>query len=41
MFSVIVLTAREATADEISTGAIGGAHEPASGGSCGTGCGCN
>jgi FKBP-type peptidyl-prolyl cis-trans isomerase SlyD len=41
MFSVIVLTAREATADEISTGAIGGAHEPTSSGSCGTGCGCN
>jgi len=39
MFSVTVLTAREATADEIASGVIGGA--PAEGGSCGTGCGCH
>lgn len=39
MFSITVLSAREATADEISSGQIGG---PAtSGGSCGTGCGCH
>ncbi len=40
MFSVTVKSAREATADEISSGVIGG-HQPASGGSCGTGCGCH
>jgi len=39
MFSVSVLSAREATADEISSGVIGGA--PEAGGSCGTGCGCH
>ena len=39
MFSVTVLTAREATAEEIQHGQIGGA--PEEGGSCGTGCGCN
>jgi len=39
MFSVTVLSAREATADEISSGVIGGAKEE--GGSCGTGCGCH
>ena len=39
MFSVTVLSAREATADEISSGVVGGA--PAEGGSCGTGCGCH
>lgn len=39
MFSVTVLTAREATADEVSSGVVGGAS--ASGGSCGTGCGCH
>ena len=39
MFSVTVLSAREATADEITSGQVGG---PAtSGGSCGTGCGCH
>ena len=38
MFSVTVLTAREATADEISSGVVGGVAE---GESCGTGCGCN
>ncbi|KIM08294.1 MAG: peptidylprolyl isomerase [Sulfurovum sp. FS06-10] len=38
MFSVTVLTAREATADEISSGVIGGTQS--SGGSCGSGCGC-
>jgi len=39
MFSIVVLSAREATADEISSGVVGGAV--ASGGSCGTGCGCH
>jgi len=38
MFSVTVLSAREATADEISSGVVGGAAE---GESCGTGCGCH
>ncbi len=39
MFSVTILSAREATADEITSGQVGG---PAtSGGSCGTGCGCH
>ena len=38
MFSVTVLSAREATADEISSGVVGGHQE---GESCGTGCGCN
>ena len=40
MFSVTVLTAREATADEITSGVVGGAAAEA-GGSCGTGCGCH
>ncbi len=39
MFSVTVKSVREATADEISSGVVGGA--PAEGGSCGTGCGCH
>jgi len=39
MFSVTVLSTREATADEISSGVIGGGHQE--GGSCGTGCGCS
>jgi FKBP-type peptidyl-prolyl cis-trans isomerase SlyD len=39
MFSVTVLTAREATADEIASGTVGGKVE--AGGSCGTGCGCH
>ncbi|MEY3089890.1 MAG: hypothetical protein RL113_206 [Pseudomonadota bacterium] len=38
MFSVTVLSAREATADEISSGIVGGAKE---GGHCGSGCGCH
>jgi len=38
MFSVSVLSVREATSDEIASGVIGGA--PEAGGSCGTGCGC-
>lgn len=38
MFSITVLSAREATADEISSGQVGG---PATGGSCGSGCGCH
>lgn len=38
MFSITVLSAREATADEIASGQVGG---PATGGSCGTGCGCH
>ena len=40
MFSVTVLSAREATADEISSGVVGG-HQHEEAGSCGTGCGCN
>jgi len=39
MFSVTVLSAREATADEVTSGVVGGA--PEAGGSCGTGCGCH
>ncbi len=39
MFSVTVLSAREATSEEVEHGQIGGA--PESGGSCGTGCGCH
>jgi FKBP-type peptidyl-prolyl cis-trans isomerase SlyD len=39
MFSVTVVSAREATADEISSGQIGGGHD--AGGSCGSGCGCH
>ena len=39
MFSVTVLSAREATADEIASGVVGG--EQHGGGSCGTGCGCH
>jgi len=38
MFAVTVLSAREATEDEISSGVVGGAAE---GESCGTGCGCH
>ena len=40
MFAVTVLSAREATADEMSSGVIGGKAEEAAG-SCGTGCGCH
>lgn len=40
MFSVTVLSAREATADEITSGVVGGAVA-AEGESCGTGCGCH
>ena len=39
MFSVTVVSAREATADEIASGQIGGGHS--TGGSCGSGCGCH
>ena len=39
MFSVTVLSAREATADEVTSGVVGGA--PEAGESCGTGCGCH
>ena len=39
MFSVTVLSAREATADEVTSGVVGGPAEE--GGSCGTGCGCH
>jgi len=39
MFSVVVLSAREATADEAESGQVGG--HATSGESCGTGCGCN
>ena len=40
MFSVKVLSVKEATADEIESGIVGGTAEHG-GGSCGTGCGCN
>jgi FKBP-type peptidyl-prolyl cis-trans isomerase SlyD len=39
MFSVTVVSAREATADEISSGQVGGPAKEE--GSCGTGCGCH
>ena len=39
MFSVVVLSSREATEDEITTGIVGG-HK-GDGESCGTGCGCS
>jgi FKBP-type peptidyl-prolyl cis-trans isomerase SlyD len=39
MFSVTVISAREASADELSSGIVAGAKEE--GGSCGTGCGCH
>ena len=39
MFSVKVLSEREATEDEIATGVVAGAAQE--GGSCGTGCGCH
>ena len=39
MFSVTVLSTREASADEVTSGVVGGA--PEAGGSCGTGCGCH
>jgi FKBP-type peptidyl-prolyl cis-trans isomerase SlyD len=38
MFSVKVLSVRQATLDELNSGVVGG---PATGGSCGTGCGCH
>lgn len=38
MFSVKVLTVRQTTMDELTSGVVGG---PASGESCGTGCGCH
>ena len=38
MFSVTVLSSREATADEVATGQVGGGH---GGESCGSGCGCH
>jgi len=39
MFSVVVLSSRAASEDEMTTGIVGG-HKP-EGESCGTGCGCN
>jgi FKBP-type peptidyl-prolyl cis-trans isomerase SlyD len=39
MFSVTVLTAREATAEEINSGVVGSAKH--GGGNCGSGCGCS
>ncbi len=41
MFTVTVATVREATADEVLTGIPAENAQPASGGSCGTGCGCH
>ena len=38
MFSIKVLSVRETTMDELTSGVIGGEAE---GGSCGTGCGCH
>ncbi len=38
MFSVTVLSVRQTTLDELNSGNVGG---PASGESCGTGCGCH
>ena len=38
MFSVKVLNVRQTTLDELTSGVVGG---PATGGSCGTGCGCH
>ncbi len=38
MFSVTVLSAREATADEVTSGVVGGTKAA---GSCGSGCGCH
>jgi len=38
MFSIKVLSVRETTMDELTSGVIGG---PSEGGSCGTGCGCH
>lgn len=38
MFSVTVVSVRQTTLDEMTSGAVGG---PASGDSCGTGCGCH
>jgi len=38
MFSVTVLSSREATADEAATGQVGGGHGSES---CGSGCGCH
>lgn len=38
MFSVKVLSVRATTLDEMTSGVVGG---PATGGSCGTGCGCH
>jgi FKBP-type peptidyl-prolyl cis-trans isomerase SlyD len=38
IFNVNILSARVASAEEVSTGIVGGAK---SGGSCGTGCGCH
>ena len=40
MFSVTVLSAREATEDEIASGIVGGPKEHGNG-SCGSGCGCS
>ncbi len=41
MFSVTVLSAREATAEEIANAMVGGAPAKSEGESCGTGCGCH
>lgn len=39
MFSLTILSAREATAEEVESGVVGGPKVAA--GSCGTGCGCH
>jgi len=41
MFTVSLASAREATAEEITTGIPAENAQPESGGSCGTGCGCH
>ncbi len=38
MFSIKVLSARQTTLEELTSGVVGG---PATGGGCGTGCGCH
>ena len=41
MFTVTVATVRDATAEEAMTGIPAENAQPATGGSCGSGCGCH
>lgn len=41
MFSVAVMDVREATADEVLSGQVGGGQPQGGGESCGSGCGCH